>query len=337
MASPQNMFIIGLFMTSVLIVFSQRHLITTMPERLVVLSNSCVQIPCTFDIPEDKRNDFKNTVKISGVWIKDYHKVDLKNVIFNSSKNDNRYQGKITGNMSQKNCTTVFFNVTTSYTNKYYFRIESKPYSATDHEKYVQINVQDSPEQPDMTFLGDIKEGTPVSLNCSAVAPCPEHPPKLIWTLPTNSTFENQIQENTNQTITVLSTVIFIPSYHHNDKNITCTAVYPVGTSFKTVELTWTLHVIRQENSKVCWIVKGTLLVVLLILLISFLGWRKSKLPGGLEWTNNQVEQVNDNQVHANQATTRKKPAELEGLRSTTVRSTSNTKRPQLQPRTETS
>uniref|UniRef100_A0AAY5KZ96 Si:dkeyp-28d2.4 n=1 Tax=Esox lucius TaxID=8010 RepID=A0AAY5KZ96_ESOLU len=215
-----------------------------MPERLVVLSNSCVQILCTFDIPEDKINDFKNTVKISGVWIKDSHKVDLNNVIFNSSKNDNRYQGKITGNLSQKNCTTVFFNVTPSYTNKYYFRIQSEPYKATDKEKYVQINVQNSPEQPDMTVLGDIKEGTPLSLNCSAVAPCPEHPPKLTWTLPTRSTHENQLKQNPDQTKSVLSTVTFIPSYLHNDKNITCTAVYPVGTSFKTAEHTRTLHVL---------------------------------------------------------------------------------------------
>uniref|UniRef100_A0AAY5KVK1 Ig-like domain-containing protein n=1 Tax=Esox lucius TaxID=8010 RepID=A0AAY5KVK1_ESOLU len=240
----------------VLIVFSKRDLITTMPERLDVLSGSCVQIPCTFDIPDDNINEFKNTVYILGVWMKESHQTDQKNVIFNSSKNDNRYQGNITGNLSQKNCTTVFFNGKRPLFIHYFFLFI-----------FLVSNVKNSPEQPDMTVLGDIKEGTPVSLNCSAVAPCPEHHPKLIWTLPTKSTHEIQIQENTNQTITVLSTVTFIPSYLHNEKNITCTAVYPVGMSNKTVELTRTLHVL-------CKIL------------------RKSKLPGGLEWTNNQVEQV---------------------------------------------
>ncbi|KAK6293220.1 hypothetical protein J4Q44_G00367210 [Coregonus suidteri] len=134
--------------------------------------------------------------------------------------------------MSQKNCTTVFFNVTTSYSDKYFFRIESQPYRATDPEKSVNIDVR-----------GEVKEGTPVSLNCSAVAPCPEHPPELAWTLPTQFTPENQLQENPDQTKSVLSTVTFTPSYLHHEKNITCTAVYPVGTSNKIAEHTMMLNV----------------------------------------------------------------------------------------------
>uniref|UniRef100_A0AAY5KE67 Ig-like domain-containing protein n=1 Tax=Esox lucius TaxID=8010 RepID=A0AAY5KE67_ESOLU len=250
--------------------------------KLFHVSGSCVQIPCTFDIPDDNINEFKNTVYILGVWMKESHQTDQKNVIFNSSKNDNRYQGNITGNLSQKNCTTVFFNVTNSYTNKYYFRIESKPYSATDNEKplfihyfflfiFLVSNVK---------ILGDIKEGTPVSLNCSAVAPCPEHHPKLIWTLPTKSTHEIQIQENTNQTITVLSTVTFIPSYLHNEKNITCTAVYPVGMSNKTVELTRTLHVLCKILS--VWIYSTDLYVEKPLNIYCFFQGKETQRSGGL-------------------------------------------------------
>ncbi|KAK6293222.1 hypothetical protein J4Q44_G00367230 [Coregonus suidteri] len=134
--------------------------------------------------------------------------------------------------MSQKNCTTVFFNVTTSYSDKYFFRIESRKFWLTDPEKYVNIDVR-----------GEVKEGTPVSLNCSAVAPCPEHPPELTWTLPTQFTPENQLQENPDQTKSVISIVTFTPSYLHHEKNITCTAVYPVGTSNKTAEHTMMLNV----------------------------------------------------------------------------------------------
>lgn len=77
------------------------------------------------------------------VWIKEspYFGGSLDNVIFNSSKTDNTYQAKITGNMSWKDCTTVFFNVTTSYTNIYFFRIESRPFKATDPDKSVHIVV----------------------------------------------------------------------------------------------------------------------------------------------------------------------------------------------------
>ncbi|XP_064862998.1 sialic acid-binding Ig-like lectin 13 isoform X1 [Oncorhynchus nerka] len=232
-------------MSGVLACFGQRDLIATMPDRLDVLTGSCIQIPCLFDIPDQNKYTFNSTILTSGVWIKGnpYFGGHPDSVIFNSTEMVNRYQGKITGNMSQKNCTTVVFNVTTNYTNIYFFRIESQPFRATDPDKSVNIVVSDLPSSPILTVSGEVKEGTPVSLNCSAVAPCPEHPPELTWTLPTQFTTENQLQENPDQTKSVLSTVTFTPSYLHHEKNITCTAVYPVGTSNKTAEHNMMLNV----------------------------------------------------------------------------------------------
>ncbi|XP_052339876.1 B-cell receptor CD22-like isoform X2 [Oncorhynchus keta] len=234
---------VGFEPEGVLVCFGQRDLITTMPDRLDVLTGSCVQIPCSFDIPDQHKDTFNSTILLSGVWIKENFGRLPDNVIFNSSKTVNRYQGKITGNMSQMNCTTVFFNVTTNYTNIYFLRIESQPYRATDPDKSINIVVRDLPSSPIITVSGEVKEGTPVSLNCSAVAPCPEHPPELTWTLPTQFTPENQLQEKSDQTKSVLSTVTFTPSYLHHEKNITCTAVYPVGTSNKTAEHNMMLNV----------------------------------------------------------------------------------------------
>ncbi|XP_064863007.1 myelin-associated glycoprotein-like isoform X2 [Oncorhynchus nerka] len=236
---------VGFEPEGVLACFGQRNLITTMPDRLDVLTGSCVQIPCSFDIPDQHKDKFNSAILLSGVWIKEspYFRERPDNVIFNSSKMVNRYQGKITGNMSQKNCTTVFFNVTTNYTNIYFFRIESQPYRSTDPDKSVNIVVSDFPSSPILSVSGELKEGTPVSLNCSAITPCPEHPPELTWTLPTQFTTENQLQENPDQTKSVLSTVTFTPSYLHHEKNITCTAVYPVGTSNKTAEHNMMLNV----------------------------------------------------------------------------------------------
>ncbi|XP_029548465.1 vascular cell adhesion protein 1-like isoform X2 [Salmo trutta] len=246
MACPENMFfLIVLFMSGVLACFGQRDLIVTMPDRLDVLTGCCVQIPCAFDIPHQNKYKFNSTIQTSGVWMKEIPYFDLHpdSVIFNSSKMVNRYQGKITGNMSQKNCTTVFFNVTTSYTNRFFFRIESQPFHATDLGKSVDIVVRDLPSSPIINVSGEVREGTPVSLNCSAIAPCPEHPPELTWTLPTQFTTENQLQENPDQTKSVLSTVTFTPSYLNHKMNITCTAVYPVGTSNKTTQHTMMLNV----------------------------------------------------------------------------------------------
>ncbi|XP_031652687.1 Schwann cell myelin protein-like isoform X4 [Oncorhynchus kisutch] len=153
MACPENMFfLIVLFISGVLACFGKRDLITTMPDRLDVLAGSCVQIPCSFDIPDQHKDKFNSTILTSGVWIKENLNFRERpdNVIFNSSKMVNRYQGEITGNISQKNCTTVFFNVTTNYTDKYYLRIESQPYRATDPDKSVEIDVsgQKEPKNP---------------------------------------------------------------------------------------------------------------------------------------------------------------------------------------------
>jgi hypothetical protein len=103
--------------------------------------------------------------------------------------------------------------------------------------KYIYLQcITDLPSSPILSVSDEVKEGTPVSLNCSAVALCPEHPPELTWTLPTQFTPENQLQENPDQTKSVLSMVTSAPSYLHHEKNITCTAVYPVGASNKTTE-----------------------------------------------------------------------------------------------------
>ncbi|XP_071270371.1 myelin-associated glycoprotein-like isoform X2 [Salvelinus alpinus] len=236
---------VGFEPEGVLACFGQRGLIATMPDRLDGLTGSCVQIPCSFDIPDQNKYTFNSAIQTSGVWIKKSPQFggSPDNVIFNSSETVNRYQGKITGNMSQKNCTTVLFNVATNYNNKYFFRIESQPFRATDPNESVDIVVRDLPSSPIITVSSEVKEGTPVSLNCSAVAPCPEHPPELTWTLPTQFTPENQLQENPDQTKSVLSTVTFTPSYLHHEKNITCTAVYPVGSNNKTAEHNMMLNV----------------------------------------------------------------------------------------------
>lgn len=282
----QNLPDVVLYVAGVLVCFGLRDLITTMPDRLDVLTGSCVQIPCSFDIPDKNKYTFNSTILTSGVWIKENSNFGDRpdNVIFNSSKTVNRYQGKITGNMSQKNCTTVFFNVTTNYTNIYFLRIESQPYRATDPDKSINIVVRgkrqfifktniffqfrflaskirveqvdsltvsvnifylqcitDLPSSPIITVSGEVKEGTPVSLNCSAVAPCPEHPPELTWTLPNSSHLRTNCRRI--QTKSVLSTVTFTRSYLHHEKNVTCTSVYPVGTSYKTAEHNMMLNV----------------------------------------------------------------------------------------------
>ncbi|XP_074508565.1 sialoadhesin-like [Sebastes fasciatus] len=70
-----------------------------------------------------------------------------------------------------------------------------------------------------------VKEGTSVSLMCSAPVPCPSHPPTLTWTSGLGDGQET-LQDNQDKTKVKTSVVNFTASHHHHGKIISCTAVY---------------------------------------------------------------------------------------------------------------
>ncbi|XP_067341538.1 sialic acid-binding Ig-like lectin 13 isoform X1 [Channa argus] len=214
----------------------------TAPQKMEALSGSCLMIPCNFR-PKSEEG-FSSTREIFGVWIKNDSRIkDHPNyVIFNSSGTVTIYPLKITGNLREKNCTTVFSNLTTTHTDTYYFRIENEPFKATASCDLLQITVKDSALSPIIKISGDLKEKESVTITCSALTPCPHSPPKLTWTLQqdphtnivnTNGTFTTKIQE----TITL--------SDRHDGSTISCSATYPVngGRDVRTAETQETLRV----------------------------------------------------------------------------------------------
>ncbi|XP_067341537.1 sialic acid-binding Ig-like lectin 13 isoform X2 [Channa argus] len=217
-------------------------LFITAPKKMEALSGSCLMIPCNFrPNPEE---GFSSTREIFGVWIKNDSRFgpNPNNVIFNSSGTVNINPMKITGNLREKNCTTVFSNLTTTHTDTYYFRIENEPFKATASCDSLQITVKDSAPRPIIKIPGDLKEKESVTITCSALTPCPHSPPKLTWTLQqdphtnivnTNGTFTTKIQE----TITL--------SDRHDGSTISCSATYPVngGRDVRTAETQETLRV----------------------------------------------------------------------------------------------
>uniref|UniRef100_A0A673GLZ1 Uncharacterized protein n=1 Tax=Sinocyclocheilus rhinocerous TaxID=307959 RepID=A0A673GLZ1_9TELE len=124
-----------------------------MPQTVTALTGSCVQIPCTFNISnfEDKR---KNATSINGIWLKNKSQFADKDglIAFNSSKNIIRGFSDIqmTGDLTERNCTTVFYNIMMNHSDSYYFRLEMEPdvFKATFNpskdvsSKTVRINVR---------------------------------------------------------------------------------------------------------------------------------------------------------------------------------------------------
>ncbi|XP_032408310.1 sialic acid-binding Ig-like lectin 7 [Xiphophorus hellerii] len=219
-----------------------KGLIFTAPREIEGLSGACLQIPCSFTVkPQHKFDPQKKTF---GVWLKPGAPIlnSPKNVVYNSSQLKNKYDMNITGNLREKNCTTVFYNINSEQADKYFFRIENGPFKISALCKAVNVNVRDSAWRPRIEISGDMKEKNSVIITCSALTPCPQSPPKLTWNLKpdhsrlteknTDGTFTAKIQKN----ITLSDT--------HDGFNITCFVRYPVdGEKYKFAKAEVTLSV----------------------------------------------------------------------------------------------
>ncbi|XP_069007568.1 sialic acid-binding Ig-like lectin 12 [Embiotoca jacksoni] len=214
-------------------------LFITSPAELEALSGSCLLIPCNFSV-----NELMNTTGVFGVWIKrdiSFHTYP-DNVIFNSSHSVQIYAMKLTGNLTQKSCTTRFSDLNTNHSEIYFFRIENGPFRATAVCNPLQITIKDSPWKPRIEISGDLKEKKSVTITCSAFTPCPHSPPQLTWTLQQDS--HNNMEENTAGTFTTKIQETVTLSDSHDGNNISCSARYPVNEGdFKTAETEVTLNV----------------------------------------------------------------------------------------------
>lgn len=122
--------------------FTESKYYAELPKRIKALSGSCVHIPCTFKAPE---TIMKNTEHIFSCWIKKnqafLHPESL--VVFNGSSNIIRgfHHIEILGNLSQRECTTVFYDVMNNHTDNYYFRVEMKNPDWKNTYQYNPINI----------------------------------------------------------------------------------------------------------------------------------------------------------------------------------------------------
>uniref|UniRef100_A0A087XVK9 Ig-like domain-containing protein n=1 Tax=Poecilia formosa TaxID=48698 RepID=A0A087XVK9_POEFO len=211
----------------------------TAPKEIEALSGSCLEIPCSFKT----LRQFDSRRHTNGVWMKndtDFSS-DPSVVIFHSSRSVNKYPLNITGNLRERNCTTLFPDLNTSYTDKYFFRVENGPFRTTACADPLQIKVKDSPWSPSINVPSDLKEHQSVTVTCSAFTPCPHSPPQLTWTLQQDSL--RQTEKNTERTFTTKIQENITLSDTHDGYNITCSARYPVIGGSKTAETEVTLSV----------------------------------------------------------------------------------------------
>ncbi|XP_015244869.1 PREDICTED: sialic acid-binding Ig-like lectin 7, partial [Cyprinodon variegatus] len=205
------------------------------PKPVEALSGSCLHVPCSFRAEQGKY-EFNSAQNTTGAWI------ESDKGIFNINHGVNSDQIKITGDLSRKNCTTLFSDIKRSQAGEYYLRIENGNYKATACSQALQIQVKDSPWRPSINIpVGDLKEHQSVTISCSAVTPCPHSPPELTWNLQQDS--ERQTEKNTDGTFTTKIQETITLSDTHDGYNISCSARYPVNGGSKTAETEVTLSV----------------------------------------------------------------------------------------------
>ncbi|KAM4543438.1 sialic acid-binding Ig-like lectin 14 isoform 1-T1 [Fundulus diaphanus] len=206
----------------------------TTPKQFKALSGSCLEVPCSFTA-ESAHTVFNSRMKTYGAWIRS------DKYLFHISNGVNTRPIEITGNLSEKNCTTLFSDLTTSQEIKYFLRIENGGYKGTACSSPLQITVEDSPWSPSINIPVGLKEHQSVTISCSALTPCPHSPPELTWSLQEDS--HRQTEKNTEGTFTTKIQETITLSDTHDGYNISCSATYPVNGGNKTAETEVTLSV----------------------------------------------------------------------------------------------
>ncbi|KAK1155190.1 myelin-associated glycoprotein-like isoform X1 [Acipenser oxyrinchus oxyrinchus] len=214
-----------------------------MPQSIKALRGSCVLIPCTFTIEE--RFESAMVEPARGFWMTSYN---FRDIVFDSRRHysENTLKANLLGKLTNKNCTTIIHHLKTSDSKSYFLRADPPKYTFRQN---VKLEVVDSPDRPAISPSSAVKEGALTSLACTAPAPCPREPPALVWSDTLNGSVEIEQVEQQDGTKAVSSVLTFTASHLHHNKDITCTAQYPVGSETKSAGEVSTLRVLYSPKN----------------------------------------------------------------------------------------
>ncbi|XP_026087747.1 sialic acid-binding Ig-like lectin 5 [Carassius auratus] len=226
-----------------------RDFSVTLPEKTEALGGSCVIIKCTFEI-KGEFDQHLHENDATGLWLKDGTN-DVTHQVFNSrDPKPNHFNGKITGKLHEKDCTTIFYNVSSKHNGTYYFRIMSGNLKYTYKQNFSTIKVIESPpkrrvqlyvEQKEVQGqeeVLEVLEGSSVSLRCSAETLCSSPPPTLTW----SSTPRIPLSESS-RLQELISDLNFTATHREDGVTFTCTITYQLQDKNKTEQDNITLRV----------------------------------------------------------------------------------------------
>ncbi|XP_014842345.1 PREDICTED: hemicentin-2-like isoform X2 [Poecilia mexicana] len=200
----------------------------SLPQTVQVLRGSCVTVPCSFDLKRKYEQYLNGGCR--ALWVyRDSRDPRLTDT------------NPVTGNLTEKNCTTTFSNMQRHHANTYNLRLDCNGLKYTFTTASVKIEVKEHFPPPTLTVsILEGKEGDWVNLTCSAPSPCLTHPPTLTWT-PKMGDIMETMQMSPNKSTAKTSVLSFIATNLHHRQNISCTATYKMGNGNSDSSLTTSL------------------------------------------------------------------------------------------------
>uniref|UniRef100_A0A673FKA8 Ig-like domain-containing protein n=1 Tax=Sinocyclocheilus rhinocerous TaxID=307959 RepID=A0A673FKA8_9TELE len=194
----------------------------SLPKTLNSTSGSCLLIPCLFNISKEKENILDSspeaTWRRGSLW--SLYDTDR----FTIDHRQKEPVMEVLGDLRKKNCTSVMRNLSSLYSDRYYFRIQAENFGVTGTRA---VQHKYSLAEPNVT-VPVLREGEEVNLTCTVPAPCPSHPPNVIWAPTLGGDVTQRTQLNTDGTQTVSAILNFVPSFHHHELKVNCVSIHPL-------------------------------------------------------------------------------------------------------------
>ncbi|XP_067245063.1 myelin-associated glycoprotein-like [Chanodichthys erythropterus] len=192
------------------------------PKTLKATSGSCLVIPCQFNISKEKEVFLDRSPVVT--WLRGslWRVYDTDN--FTNAHRQLEPQMKMVGDLRKKNCTSVMMNLTSSHSDRYFFRLQYEGFSMKE-TKSVQISVSDSLAEPHV-IVPVLREGEVGNLTCTVPAPCPSATPNVTWDPALGGNITQWTQLNADGTHSVQSILNFIPSFRHHDLKVNCVSTH---------------------------------------------------------------------------------------------------------------
>ncbi|XP_078286295.1 sialic acid-binding Ig-like lectin 13 [Rhinoraja longicauda] len=206
------------------------------PPAVTAQNGLCARIPCRYRYPVDQKDKLRTEIWFNSDYMNNqsvaFHSADPSQV---STKFQHRT--RLSGVLSDDNCSLVIDNVTLLDAGPYRFRVEFE-----GGEKYTypatQLHVIDFTDKPTI-FPAEMVAGQPVNVTCSFNTTCNGTAPTLTWDSPTDQppSASHSVTER-GDTLIYTSVLSLTPAPKHHGQNLTCRVRYPTVSSEQKLTLT---------------------------------------------------------------------------------------------------